>query len=93
MIDFLQQEPIYGTTDRAFVSLGSAVGVKPGDELVALLPNRQPERMREERLPPRPIARLLVIRVKERTSTVRVISLQEAALSAGMQVHLVRRMQ
>jgi hypothetical protein len=93
LIDFVQQEPVYGTTDRAFVSIGSAAGVRPGDELVALLPSRRPERMREERLPPRPIARLLVIRVTERTSTVRVISLQEAALSAGMPVRMVRRMQ
>lgn len=93
VIDFLEQQPIYGTMDRAFVSMGSAAGVKPGDELVALLPTRRPERMREERLPPRPIARLLVIRVTQRSSTARVISLQEAALSAGMPVRVVRRMQ
>lgn len=93
IIDFQQQEPLYGTHDRAFISLGSAAGVRTGDELVALLPSRRPERMRDERLPPRPIARLLVIRTTERTSTVRVISIEEAALSAGMTVRVVRQMQ
>jgi hypothetical protein len=92
LIDFQSQEPLYGTVDRAFVSIGRNMGVKPGDEMVALLPQRRPERERDERLPARPIARLLVVRTTDRTSTVRVLSISEAALQPGMIVRVVRRM-
>jgi hypothetical protein len=92
LIDFVVQEPLYGTTDRAFVDLGASAGVKPGDEMVAIVPLRKAEKSRAEMLPARPIAKLLVVRVTDRTATVRVTGLQEAALRTGMPVRVVRRM-
>jgi hypothetical protein len=89
LIEFLVPQPVYGTQDIAFVNLGSARGVKVGDELIVQLPARS----RDSRLPAQPIARLLVTRVTERSATVRVIHLEDAVLKEGLPVRLVARMQ
>ncbi|MGH7466891.1 MAG: LysM peptidoglycan-binding domain-containing protein [Longimicrobiales bacterium] len=89
IIEFLLPQPVYGTEEIAFVNLGSARGVKVGDEMVAQLPARS----RDGRLPAQPVARLLVTRVTERSATVRVIELQSAVLKPGLPVRVVARMQ
>ena len=88
LIEFLVPQPLYGIEEMAFVSVGSAGGVKVGDEFEVTLPARS----RDSSIPAQPIARLLVTRVSQRSSTVRVIHLQNPVLKDGLPVRLVARM-
>ena len=75
--------------DLAFVDLGSGSGVKEGDELVAVLPRTAaPWGARPEI----EVARLRVVRVSRSTSAVRVVTMQQPALEAGLPVRLVGKM-
>jgi LysM domain-containing protein len=89
IVGFLVRQPVYGTEELGFVSLGHASGVNVGDELQAQLPAGGAE----DRLPAQPIARLVVTRVAQRSATVRVLSLQHPVLQPGLPVRLVARMQ
>ncbi|MEX2284523.1 MAG: LysM peptidoglycan-binding domain-containing protein [Gemmatimonadota bacterium] len=92
IIDFLVPQPVYGTQDVSFVSLGSASGIKVGDELASWVPARRPEADRVEQLPPQDVARLLVMRVTGQSATVRVIHLQNPVLRTGLPVRVIARM-
>jgi hypothetical protein len=88
LVEFLVDQPVYGTEEIGFVDLGSNKGLQVGDELVVQLPARS----RDGRLPAQSIARLLVTRVTERSATVRVIQLQNPVLREGLPVRVVTRM-
>jgi hypothetical protein len=88
LIEFLVPQAVYGTEEIGFVSLGSAGGIKVGDELHVTLPARS----RDDRIPAQPIAKLLVTRVTQRSSTVRVTHLHNPVLVEGLPVRLVARM-
>ncbi len=92
IVDFEVPQPVYGEMDRAFVSLGANSGVKVGDELVALLPERQPHDNRPERLPAQAIARLLITRVAGQSATARIVHLEMPSLESGLAVRVVARM-
>ncbi len=92
LIDFLVPQPVYSTQDVGFVSLGSAAGLKVGDEIATWVPARRPERDRKEQLPDQDIARLLVMRVSGQSATVRVIHLKTPALRSGLPVRVIARM-
>lgn len=92
LIDVQEPQPLVGTHDIAFVNLGRTQNVSVGDEVLAIVPELVPERSRPEVLPRQGIARMLVTKVRERTATVRVLSLEHAALVPGMPVRLVARM-
>jgi hypothetical protein len=92
IVDFEVPQPIYGEMDRVFVSLGANSGVKVGDELVALLPDRQPQNSKPARLPAQAIARLLITRVAGQSATARVVHLEMPALESGLAVRVVARM-
>lgn len=72
-----------------FIDLGTEDGIGFGDELVAYLPERRAGGGYDELLPPEPVARLRVIRVRERSATVRVVHLELPSLETGLPVHLV----
>lgn len=72
-----------------FIDLGTEDGIGVGDELVAYLPERRAGGGYKEMLPPEPVARLRVIRVRERSATVRVVHLELPSLETGLPVHLV----
>jgi hypothetical protein len=92
IVEFLTPQPLYSTQEVGFVSLGSSAGVQVGDEITAWLPTRRHDRNRYETLPPQEVARLLVMRVTERSATVRVTSLQQPALRSGLPVRITARM-
>ena len=92
IIDFFLQQPLYSVTDQVFVTLGRE-SVQVGDEIAAYLPQRQPEKGREDILPERPIARMVITRIGSRGSTARITHLDEAALAPGQHVRVIRRMQ
>lgn len=89
LVGFEVEQPFYGPSDRGFISLGpSQVGV--GDELVAFMEAREIEG-RTERLPPEPIAEMIVVRLGEQTATVRVSNVRHAVLDVGSRVRVARK--
>jgi hypothetical protein len=85
LLEFLITEPLHGTTELAFISLGSADGIGIGDELAVYVPA-------VERAPATQVATVRVVRVDERTATVRVVSVTSTALRDGLPVRLISRM-
>jgi hypothetical protein len=85
LLEFLGREPLYGTTDLAFISLGRADGVGIGDEFAVYVPL-------DSRLPPERVGVVRVVKVGERSSTVRVLSVTCAALRDGLPIRLIRKM-
>ena len=94
ILAFRDQEPLYGTTDQAFIDLGASDGVRVGDELVAYLPeSRAGVGSDAERLPSMPIARMRVVHAEPGNATVRVLSVENTSLMRGYRVQLVGRTQ
>jgi len=89
LLAFRSAGPIASTEDVAFVNLGAASGVVVGDEYEAYLPATQEAWGRRPEIV---VARLQVIRVTERTSAVRVVTLDHPTLREGLPVRLVARM-
>jgi hypothetical protein len=86
---FEDPQPVPGVEDVAYVDMGAASGLTEGDELVAVLPAEQKSWGLRPEIE---VARLQVVRVAERTSAVRVISMRQPALAPGLAVRLVARM-
>lgn len=89
IITFEEIHPIHSVGDLAFLNLGAQSGLKPGDEFVAFIP---PTAMDWGMRPAIEVARLQVVRVTPSTSAVRVTSLEQPALEAGLPARLVRKM-
>lgn len=91
ILSFREEQPLPGVMDQAFIDLGRDQGIEVGDELVAYVPERRAGGGFDERLPSESVARLRVIRVGERSATVRVVGVTHAALKPGLPVRLVAR--
>ncbi len=91
VLGFLEEQPLYGTMDVAFVSLGRAQGLALGDQLEAYEPSEPSPGAESRTLPPVALARFTVVRVGERVSTVRVTSVTHAGLRSGVPVQLVAK--
>lgn len=89
IVGFPTEHAVRAIEELAFIDAGRAQGVKEGDEFEAYLPAARTATGTE---PPVAIARLQVVRVTERTATVRVESLDQPALDAGLPVRRVARM-
>lgn len=76
--------------ETGFIDLGRASGLSEGDEFIAYIPERR--NRQGETSPAVDVARLQVVRVMERTSAVRVSSIEHPRLETGMAVRLVARM-
>jgi len=90
LIAFVEPQALYGTMDIGFIDLGREAGIALGDELTAYLPERA-ARGGTATLPAEPAALLRVVRVGEKSATVRVIHSQQAELGPGLRVRLVRK--
>ena len=86
LLGFRTERPLPATADQAFVTLGRAQGLGLGDELLAFRP---PRSVGGVRVPAEPVARLRVVRVEERSATVRVSALAQPALEPGLPVRLL----
>lgn len=94
ILEFREQEPLYGTTDQAFIDLGATAGIRVGDELVAYLPEgRAGQGRNAERLPATAIARMRVVHAEPGNATVRVLSVENTSLMRGYRVQVVGRNQ
>ena len=91
VINFLFDQPLVGTDDIAFVSIGSSEGIAVGDELLAYIPERRASTSGTEMLPEQAVARMRVIKVTDDVSTVRIIGLNSASLRQGLPVRVARK--
>jgi hypothetical protein len=92
LLGFVEEQPAYDFSDLGFVDLGERSGVAVGDEFEVYRPERSSGGWNASRLPEESVARLRVVRVEERTATVRLIGLSQSSLRAGMPVRLVGKM-
>ena len=92
LLEFLIQEPLHGTTDIGFISLGNDANVGIGDEFVVYVPPLELDNERVEVLPPTEVGVIRVIKVAENSATVRVLRVSNAGLAEGLPVRLVRKM-
>ncbi len=99
LMEFVTDQPLYGTTDRGFLNLGASSGVQVGDVFAAYLPERSARRRdrgeilrRIEQIPPEVVAELRVVRVTDRTATFKVDRLTLPVLEDGMRVRRIRKM-
>ena len=90
VIDFLVEQPLYGTTDFAFVNVGAKDGLNLGDELLAYVPAHKPSSGGSEKLNEQAVALMRVVHVTDRTVTVRVTRLSSAALARDLPTRVVR---
>lgn len=91
LVEFIERQALHGPTDRAFVDLGEAHGIGIGDELLAYVPERRSGGLGSERLPAEPIARMVVLRTTDRTSTVQITHIDQPVLEDGLPVRVVRQ--
>lgn len=91
LLAFLSEEVLHGTTDIAFISVGSASGVGIGDEFLVYVPARSVSGQAEQ-LPAEEVGTVRVVKVADNTATVRVLSVKSAALREGLPVQMIRRM-
>jgi hypothetical protein len=85
LLEFLVPQPLYGTTDLAFLSVGGSHGVGIGDEFAVYVPAANGT-------PAEQVAVLRVVRAGDVTSTARVLSVSSVAVRAGLPIRLVRKM-
>jgi hypothetical protein len=91
LLEFLADEPLYGPTDIAFISVGRASGVGIGDDFGVYMPGGG-IRGETERIPAETVGTVRVVKVGENSSTVRVLTVNSAAMASGLPVHMIRRM-
>jgi hypothetical protein len=85
LLQFVAAHSLYGTTDVGFISLGRASGIGIGDEFGVYVAT-------DAGGAPTEIGTLRVIRVDERSATVRVLGARSTALRDGLPVRMTRRM-
>lgn len=93
LIELLLKQPLVGTTEIAFVTLGAAQGITIGDELLAYIPERRENQRSPELLPEQAVGRMRVIKVTDQIATVRVIGLNSGSLREGLPVRVSRKVQ
>lgn len=89
LVAFQVSQPLYSEHDVGFVDLGRASGLTEGDVLEVVLP---PQRRDWGVRPEVVVARLVVVRVAERTSAVQVLSVEYPAIEPGLPVRVVAKM-
>ena len=91
IIDWLEDEIMYGTSDIAFVDLGEGL-VRLGDELEVFMPSRRVGSGGGV-VPEEAVGRVQVVRIEGPMATVRVVSVQNTAMGAGLPVRVVGRVE
>lgn len=90
IIEMLDRQYVPSVEDLVFIDVGRDEGILVGDEFEIYLGGRRsPEGLR---LPEEHVAEGRVVRVTEETSTLRVITQKQPAISVGLPVRLVRKM-
>lgn len=99
VVEFVNEQPLYGRKERGFINLGARHGVRVGDVFAAYLPERRARRRdaeefgrRIEELPSEPVAELRVLRVTEGHATFQVDKVMLPVLEDGIRVRRIRAM-
>lgn len=87
LLAMMEQQPLYGTTDIGFVTLGAGT-VAIGDELEVYIPRHSANAT--DMVPAQRVGMMRVVRVEGGTATVRVLGVENAGLEAGLPVRLVQ---
>lgn len=89
ILAFQEPNPLQRTESILFLDAGRAAGISVGDEFEAYAP---PERRGWGTRPEVSVARMQVVRVTERTASVRVTELDQPRIAVGLPVRRVARM-
>lgn len=89
ILGFETPHPIVATQEYMFLDVGRQAGVREGDEFEAYLPR---EARNWGTRPEIKVGRMQVVKVTERTATVRLTSLEQPAMRPGLPVRRVARM-
>ncbi|MEN8373829.1 MAG: hypothetical protein ABFS34_00105 [Gemmatimonadota bacterium] len=92
LLGFVRNHPLPGSPDIGFVDLGDPAGVRVGDLIGLIMPERPAREDQTRTLPPELVAESRVIRVHEGSATVRVLKVAEPVLESGMVAQVLRRM-
>lgn len=87
LIAMIEEQPLYGTTDIGFVTLGAGA-VSIGDELEVYIPRHRANAA--DVVPAQRVGTVRVVRVDDAAATVRVLAVDNAGLEAGLPVRLVQ---
>jgi hypothetical protein len=90
LLKFWVEQPLYGTGEHAFVSLGED-RVRLGDELAVYFPPERADALESAVVPATEVALARVVRVAGRSATVRLTRVSDTSLTEGLPVQLVRR--
>jgi hypothetical protein len=91
LMEFMADEPLYGPTDIAFISVGRSSGVGIGDEFGVYMPAGAISGETEQ-IPAEAVGTVRVVKVGETSSTVRVLTVNSAAMANDLPVYMIRRM-
>lgn len=89
LVGFQRQHTLQAIEELAVLDLGRQAGVKEGDEFEAFLPRQRADWGTR---PEVSIGRMQVVKVTQRTATVRITSLAQPAISVGQPVRRVAKM-
>jgi hypothetical protein len=89
VVSFQRQHTLQAVEELAVLDLGRQAGVKEGDEFEVFLPR---QRASWGTRPEVPVGRVQVVKVTQRTSTVRITRLEQPAMAIGQPVRRVARM-
>jgi hypothetical protein len=90
LIALMDSQLIVSTEDFVFIDVGRTQGIQVGDEFELYVePRRSQERLR---LPEEYVGRGRVMRVTERTATLRLLDMRHPTIDVGLPVRLVARM-
>ncbi|NIR42518.1 MAG: LysM peptidoglycan-binding domain-containing protein [Gemmatimonadetes bacterium] len=90
LVALLDNQFVPGVGDYAFVNVGRDQGLVLGDEFEVYVSDR--ESRLGYRVPEEPIAEGRVVRVTERTATIRLFKQEHPSIAIGLPVRLIRKM-
>ncbi|HET7461673.1 MAG TPA: FlgT C-terminal domain-containing protein [Longimicrobium sp.] len=89
LVGFQRQHPLQAVEELAVLDVGRQAGVKEGDEFEVFLPRQRADWGTR---PEVSVARVQVVKVTQRTSTVRIVQMEQPAVAVGQPVRRVARM-
>lgn len=90
LIALMEQQAIASTEDLVFIDVGRTQGIQVGDEFELYVAVRRSQE--ELRLPEEYVGMGRVVRVTERTATLRLLRMRHPTIDVGLPVRLVRKM-
>jgi len=89
VVGFQRQHPLQAVEELAVLDVGRQMGVKEGDEFEVFLPRQRADWGTR---PEVSVGRMQVVKVTQRTSTVRITHLEQPAIAVGQPVRRVAKM-